>query len=120
MDIASFIPLILLIAAIYWVVKRPKGNKNQSINKPEFSKQNMMICKNCGTQGSPNATKKGSTGIELVLWLCAIIPGLIYSIWRRSGINKTQMVCPACGQPGMIGIDTPNGRMLAERTSASI
>jgi hypothetical protein len=36
---------------------------------------------------------KGNGWIELILWLCYIVPGLIYSIWRRSGEPS---VCPTC------------------------
>ena len=35
----------------------------------------------------------GSGWIELILWFCYIIPGLIYTIWRRSG---EPTVCPHC------------------------
>jgi DNA-directed RNA polymerase subunit RPC12/RpoP len=34
-----------------------------------------------------------------VLWLCYIIPGLIYSIWRRSGAPS---VCPTCNKETLI------------------
>lgn len=69
-----------------------------------------MICPACGTQGNPETQNKGSALIELVLWLCFIIPGLIYSIWRRSSPNE---ICPACHKLGMIPIDSPIGQRLA-------
>lgn len=43
-----------------------------------------IVCTACGYVGEPTTATKGSFGVELVLWLCLIIPGLIYSIWRLS------------------------------------
>lgn len=51
-------------------------------------------------------------GIELVLWLCFIIPGLIYSLWRLSTRSPG---CPSCGQPGMVNVNSPHGKLLAEK-----
>ena len=48
---------------------------------------------------TPNANKKGSTLIEVVLYLCWIIPGLIYSIWRR---NSPPNVCPLCQAASLV------------------
>jgi hypothetical protein len=44
----------------------------------------MMICQDCGAQGTPKSHTRGSILIELVLWLLFIIPGLLYSLWRLS------------------------------------
>lgn len=63
-----------------------------------------MLCPSCGTKGKPRKKAKGSILIELVLWICFIIPGLIYSLWR---MTSTQKVCPSCKQPGMIPLDSP-------------
>ena len=37
---------------------------------------------------------RGSIWIEIILWLCLIVPGLIYSIWR---LTTRRQVCSACG-----------------------
>jgi hypothetical protein len=72
-----------------------------------------MICSSCGYVGNSKMNAKGSIGIEIVLWLCFIIPGLIYSLWRQSSYHP---ICPKCGNPSMIPIDTPRGeKMLAEQ-----
>ena len=55
-------------------------------------------CMNCKAY-SPFARNKGSGWIELILWLCYIVPGVIYSIWRRTGNNK---LCPVCKQATLI------------------
>lgn len=48
---------------------------------------------------SPTALRKGNGWIELVLYLFYIIPGIIYSVWRRSDPPN---VCPMCKAPGLI------------------
>jgi hypothetical protein len=68
-----------------------------------------MICRNCGHLGPSSSVTKGSTAIELVLWLCFILPGLIYSLWRLSSRHSA---CPKCGNTGMIPLDSPRGKQL--------
>lgn len=70
-----------------------------------------MICPNCGIRGEAKTITKGSTLIELLLWLCFIVPGLIYSIWRLSSRGKG---CPSCGNTGMIPVNSPIGKKIAE------
>lgn len=73
-----------------------------------------QICEHCGTRGVPAIATRGSTGLELVLWLCFIVPGLIYSMWR---LGSKQKVCPSCRQPGLILVNTPRGRQLVQQFS---
>lgn len=69
-----------------------------------------MICPACGSQGWPVNKVKGSIGIEIILWLCFIVPGLIYSIWRMASKYDA---CPVCQQAGMIPLSSPKGTLLA-------
>ena len=74
------------------------------------------ICPSCGTQGSRSETR-GSIFIEIILWLCFIIPGLIYSLWRLTTRHK---VCRACGS-SVIPLFSPRGQQMlreAERRAA--
>jgi len=69
-----------------------------------------MICATCGTQGTPKLKTKGSILIELILWICFIIPGLVYSLWRHtSGRYKA---CPSCGSAEMIPLGSPKAQAL--------
>lgn len=71
-----------------------------------------MICKACGTiQRRGKVHTPGSIGIELVLWLMFLVPGLIYSLWRHS--NRL-VVCAACGYPELANEDSPVGRRLVQ------
>ena len=57
------------------------------------------ICMECSCQREPIWVKRGWLIIEIVMWLLYIIPGVIYSIWRRV---RKQQVCPKCLSPGMV------------------
>ncbi len=57
-------------------------------------KKVMLIrCPNCKYEGQGKFITKGSFGMEVILWLFLIVPGLIYSVWRLS--NK-KWTCPQC------------------------
>lgn len=71
-----------------------------------------MICKNCGSIHNGAQALPGSGWIELVLWLCYLVPGAIYSIWRRT---QRRAVCPACGSRDLVGLDTPVGHGLVRQ-----
>lgn len=63
-----------------------------------------VVCTSCGYVGEPIAITKGSIWIEVVLWLCFLVPGLIYSIWR---LSTRYDGCPSCGQTTIIPVDSP-------------
>lgn len=67
------------------------------------------VCKQCGTVAKPKEVIPGSAFTELVLWVCILIPGLIYTNWRRNNVYE---VCRACESREIIGLDTPVGRQL--------
>lgn len=50
------------------------------------------------------AITKGSTRVEIILWLCLLIPGLIYSVWRLSSRLEG---CPSCGNTSLIPRTSP-------------
>ena len=51
------------------------------------------VCRQCAYTGKPEMFKKGTLKMEIILWCCLIIPGIIYSIWRRVGATP---ICPKC------------------------
>ena len=72
-----------------------------------------LICSTCGHIGSSKTAVKGNIFIEIVLWLCFLIPGLIYSLWRSSSRYKK---CTACGATTLIPLDSPVGlKLLADQ-----
>lgn len=73
-----------------------------------------QVCKECGYIGKPKRMTKGSFFIELVLWICFLIPGLIYSLWR---LTTRFNVCRKCGHKVLIPVDSPLGKQFVENTS---
>ena len=57
------------------------------------------VCMECCCQRDPIWVKRGWLIIEIVMWLLYVLPGVIYSIWRRV---RKQQVCPNCLNPTMV------------------
>jgi len=66
------------------------------------------ICKECGFIGPRQTLTKGNIGMEIVLWLLCLLPGIIYSLWRLFTQHKG---CRTCGGD-MIPLNTPKGNEL--------
>ena len=94
-----YIIAVVLIALAVWAILRAL------IKKPPPD----LICTKCGTQGQPEKRMKGSWVIELILWLCFIIPGMIYTQWRHS---SRYSACPVCGGTDLIPLDSPMAKQL--------
>jgi hypothetical protein len=58
----------------------------------------------CGTDAQPKTVTRGTIFIEIILWICFIVPGLIYSIWR---LTTRGDACPACGSVAIVPFDSP-------------
>jgi hypothetical protein len=69
----------------------------------------MIVCADCGVRGDPATNTRGSVWIELVLWLCFIVPGLVYSLWR---LTSRQKVCPECRSSNLVPVNSPRGKKL--------
>ncbi len=57
------------------------------------------LCMECGCQRDPIQAKRGFLVVELFMWLLYILPGVIYSIWRRV---RTQQICSNCRTPSIV------------------
>ncbi len=51
--------------------------------------------------------------LEIVLWFCYILPGLIYTIWRQTTYRQ---VCTVCGSDDLVPHDSPMGRQITTST----
>lgn len=110
MDGISIFPLLILAAMAYmlgrlfgWIPNPSKVYIGSSA--PTY------FCTTCGATSTGNLDNKGSLLIEIVLWLCFLIPGLIYSIWRRSGRKNA---CEQCGATTLIPPDSPVAKKMRE------
>ena len=66
-----------------------------------------VICVDCGSKGTPVLRTKGNILIELVSWLCFLLPGIFYSIWRHT---IRENVCRCCGGNTLVPPDSPQGK----------
>lgn len=69
-------------------------------------------CVACGSVANPRTYTKGSFLIEVALWLCFLVPGLLYSLFRLATRYRG---CPACGAPGMIPVTSPIAQQALQR-----
>lgn len=70
-----------------------------------------FICRECLYVGLPKKVKRGSTRMELIMWLVLMIPGPFYSVWRMTGKKKQ---CSVCGSDMLADPDTAIGRRLMD------
>lgn len=107
----SFIPIIIVLIVIALAAAVLKNFLTPSKVDPVtgVAGPGAMFCPNCGHAGGSTSKTRGSILIEIVLWLCFIIPGLIYSIWRLTTRHKA---CPSCGAPNMIPANSPMAQRL--------
>jgi hypothetical protein len=61
-------------------------------------------CMTCGVDAKPARKIKGSMAVEIILWICFIVPGLIYSIWRSTSRFDA---CSACGSTQIVPLTAP-------------
>ena len=97
--IESFVYLGLLVILLVGVF-RAREKQDVKVKR---------VCKSCGHVGSPVNAYRGHVLIEIVLWFCLLIPGVIYSIWARGGRDA---VCSMCQSKEVIPTDTPIGKKL--------
>ena len=76
---------------------------------------NKMVCTQCGVVCLPERITPGSVVTEIVLFICGILPGLIYCIWRLAGQYNG---CPACKSKNIIPITSPMAQPFLERLQA--
>ncbi len=98
----NLFPIIILAAIFYFVVKTIWA----AAAAPD------MICMDCGNIGDGEYLTRGNLLIEIILWLCFIVPGLIYSIWRLSSSEKRCAICHG----KLIRLDSPRGRQLKKQS----
>lgn len=74
-----------------------------------------LYCTNCGACIDETKTiTPGNIGIELLLWLCFIMPGVIYSVWR---VSARYEACPYCESPDLIPVDSPRAKQLLAKNN---
>ena len=97
---------LVFIALSLWAL-----GKHLKWKKQQESAGAGMVCANCSTAEAARRRTKGSDGVEVLMWLFFLLPGLVYSVWRRSG--KTEWFeCHACGSTDLIPLDSQRAHAL--------
>lgn len=61
----------------------------------------LMYCPQCGLVAQGKIVPRGRLRLEILLWCCGVVPGLLYSIWRVSASR----VCASCYHAGLLRHD---------------
>ena len=99
---SNVIPLLIIFAVAYWLLSRKKDT--------------LMACTTCESISPSRKKTGGSLAIEIILWLCFLVPGIIYSLWRMSSKNR---VCGTCGASTIVPLSTPAGQKIAAKIKQS-
>lgn len=87
------------------LVKQPTEEKPVlNVGQPAKNLKGKKVCTSCGHLGNTKHFVPGSIFIEALLWLCFLIPGLIYTAWRYTAQYHG---CPKCKAKTMIPADSP-------------
>lgn len=63
-----------------------------------------VLCQACGTIDKPKVRNRGSSAIEIILWLLFIVPGFCYTLWRMGRKDRS---CRTCRSMAVIPTDSP-------------
>lgn len=67
------------------------------------------ICPDCGAIGRAERKIRGSAAIERLLWYTLLLPGPLYSYWRRSG---DKFECASCKSTFVVPLDSKLGEVM--------
>ena len=68
-----------------------------------------FLCLSCGHLGKPRLRNRGSSFLEVVLWLSLVAPGILYTMWR---MFRKERQCKNCNAPNPIPADSPMAQRL--------
>lgn len=89
----AWVAVFVVVAGVFFAVKTVSG----ALSRDSF-------CTSCGHQGPAKTVTRGSIFIEILLWICFLVPGIIYSIWRLTSKHKA---CSQCGAQSLIAPESP-------------
>lgn len=99
----------VLHAVVAPSVAKPIANAHNN-GQPLY--KGALYCTSCGAVGGSKRHVPGSIMIEIVLWLCFLIPGLIYTLWRYAASKKA---CKVCSQPTLIPASSPLAQKMLKQ-----
>ena len=69
-------------------------------------------CLACEAIGESQVYIPGSWVLEALLWMCFLVPGLIYSLCRSS---SRKHVCCSCQSQNIVPVNSPRGLEILQR-----
>jgi rubredoxin len=66
-------------------------------------------CTHCGYTNEPVHVTKGHLLIEIILWCMYLLPGMIYTVWRKATMY---WACPVCAGNELIPPDSPRAMKM--------
>lgn len=76
---------------------------------PQKEYRERYVCTVCHTVSDGAGPRRGWITLEIFLWCCGLVPGLLYSAWRGWPSSKR---CGSCGASSMIPVSTPLGKSI--------
>jgi hypothetical protein len=67
----------------------------------------MKYCLDCGFVGEPESNTPGTASTEVLLWFLLVVPGAVYSLWRR--VTRYQG-CQQCGSRYIVAVESAVAR----------
>jgi uncharacterized protein DUF4339 len=104
----EWLPITPMIPELETPTTRGMGQPTSATGKSTGKKGKQMFCNACGD--IVMTKPRGSSGIEVILWLFFCLPGLIYSVWRLCGSK-----CSRCGSQSLIPVDSANAHRMMGR-----
>jgi len=98
--VMAFVALFAWLAWRGWV-KRPEEELEAA--------PDIVVCERCRTAGKPAMFDPGDGLTETLLWICALLPGVVYSMWRR---NSRKRICAACQSAEVVPLMSPRGQEI--------
>jgi hypothetical protein len=77
----------------------------------------MKYCPDCGFVGESKSDTPGKTSTEVLLWLFLVVPGVVYSLWRRMARYQE---CAQCGSRYIVAADSAMARMAFRKRSPAL
>jgi hypothetical protein len=110
---------LLMLLPYYYRNKKPidlgghseitKYQEMRSTSELFENTRDLRACIHCEHVGRVEKESKGSCLLMIVLFLCFIVPGIIYMVWM---LVNTGYRCPKCKTWGMIPLSTLRGREI--------
>lgn len=72
----------------------------------------LYVCLDCKSIGTPYEGPKVSQSTELLLWTLLIVPGALYRVWR---LIKKWKSCPVCSSREVVPMNSSRGIRFLNR-----